>query len=220
MVWLKISLMLTFLSVCFSYKPIIYMHGIIAGPDEADSLKAFVSKFHPETKVISIDAFNHYESFQPMWKQVDGIKKIVQPILQANPDGVHLICFSQGGLVCRGLLSVLEHNVDTFIALSCPLAGQYGVYKKNFLRLKNLVLVGGPNDGVITPWQSSHFGYYNSNEAITEYKDQTFYKNDFFGLQTLDKEGKVHVHMIPGIKHTHWYSNQTVFECCIKPWLT
>ena len=27
-------------------------------------------------------------------------------------------------------------------------------YKENFLRLKKLVLVGGPDDGVITPWQS------------------------------------------------------------------
>ena len=27
-------------------------------------------------------------------------------------------------------------------------------YKKNFLRLEQLVLIGGPDDGVITPWQS------------------------------------------------------------------
>jgi hypothetical protein len=31
-----------------------------------------------------------------------------------------------GGLICQGLLSLLQHNVDTFIALSSPLAGQYG----------------------------------------------------------------------------------------------
>ena len=27
-------------------------------------------------------------------------------------------------------------------------------FKENFLRIKNLVLIGGPDDGVITPWQS------------------------------------------------------------------
>ena len=27
-------------------------------------------------------------------------------------------------------------------------------WKKNFLKIKKLVLVGGPDDGVITPWQS------------------------------------------------------------------
>ena len=30
-------------------------------------------------------------------------------------------------------------------------------FKNNFLRLKKLVLVGGPDDGVITPWQSRYF---------------------------------------------------------------
>ena len=27
-------------------------------------------------------------------------------------------------------------------------------WKNNFLRLKQMVLIGGPDDGVITPWQS------------------------------------------------------------------
>lgn len=29
-------------------------------------------------------------------------------------------------------------------------------YKTNFLRIKKLVLIGGPDDGVITPWQSRY----------------------------------------------------------------
>jgi len=31
---------------------------------------------------------------------------------------------------------------------------EYEKFKENFLRIKNLVLIGGPDDGVITPWQS------------------------------------------------------------------
>ena len=27
-------------------------------------------------------------------------------------------------------------------------------YKENFMAIKDLVLIGGPDDGVITPWQS------------------------------------------------------------------
>ena len=27
-------------------------------------------------------------------------------------------------------------------------------FRRNLLRLKRLVLIGGPDDGVITPWQS------------------------------------------------------------------
>ena len=29
-------------------------------------------------------------------------------------------------------------------------------FKDNFIRLKQLVLIGGPDDGVITPWQSRY----------------------------------------------------------------
>lgn len=40
----------------------------------------------------------------------------------------------------------------------CP-AGNFTAFyfsewKKNFLKIKKLVLIGGPDDGVITPWQS------------------------------------------------------------------
>jgi len=30
-------------------------------------------------------------------------------------------------------------------------------YKTNFLRLEKLILIGGPDDGVITPWQSRSY---------------------------------------------------------------
>lgn len=30
------------------------------------------------------------------------------------------------------------------------------VWRENFLRIKRLVLIGGPDDGVITPWQSRY----------------------------------------------------------------
>ena len=46
------------------------------------------------------------------------------------------------------------------------------VRKKNFLRIKQLVLVGGPDDGVIIPWESSMFGYYDNKLNIRMMKDQ------------------------------------------------
>ena len=36
-------------------------------------------------------------------------------------------------------------------------------WRENFLRIKKLVLIGGPQDGVITPWQSALMGFYDSN---------------------------------------------------------
>lgn len=47
-------------------------------------------------------------------------------------------------------------------------------WRRNFLGIKKLVLIGGPDDGVITPWQS-RFVYHTSapllfsNEEITEF---------------------------------------------------
>lgn len=68
-------------------------------------------------------------------------------------------------------------------------------YKPNFEKLENLVLLGGPDDGVITPWQSrcinfieihvlvfslcfiiisslSHFGFYDENLNVQPYQSQ------------------------------------------------
>ncbi|XP_063859497.1 lysosomal thioesterase PPT2-A-like isoform X1 [Scylla paramamosain] len=92
-------------------------------------------------------------------------------------------------------------------------------YRHNFLKLKKLVLIGGPDDGVITPWQSSHFGYFDSEENITEMRDQIFYQQDLFGLRTLDKGGRIKIYEIPGVYHTDWHHNVSVIKNCILPWL-
>lgn len=267
------------------YKPVIIMHGIFDSPKQFRTMSLFISKVHPGTEVTVIDLYNNLESLKPLWKQVQGIRKVFDSIVQNAPDGVHLLCFSQGGLICRALLSMApNHNVDTFISLSSPLAGQYGdteylrwvfpnwikttlfhicynrvgqkvsicdywndphhhyrylqgnsflpklngdslhddmkEWRKNFLRIKKLVLIGGPDDGVITPWQSSQFGFYDSNENIVEMRNQEFYKNDTFGLKTLDARGDVSTCVHSGVKHTSWHSNDTVFRSCIEKWLT
>lgn len=272
--------------VCIDcYKPVIIVHGIFDGPKQFRNLSRFIKKAHPGTEVTVIDLYDNLASLQPLWKQVPDFRKAFMAIMQKAPDGVHLLCFSQGGLLCRALLSTTpNHTVHTFISLSSPLAGQYGdtdylqkvfhnVLKKNvhylcynklgqkvsicdywndphhrprylqhniflpllngerahrdmkawresFLRIKKLVLIGGPDDGVITPWQSSHFGFYNSNESVVEMQNQEFYRNDTFGLKTLEARGDVLVCLHSGVKHTTWHSNFTVFSSCMEKWLT
>ena len=39
-------------------------------------------------------------------------------------------------------------------------------FRQNFLRLKNLVLVGGPDDGVITPWESRSVPFFSCKNLI------------------------------------------------------
>jgi len=93
-------------------------------------------------------------------------------------------------------------------------------YKANFLKLKNWVMVGGPDDGVITPWQSAQFGFFDKNLTVVLMEKQWVYTNDSFGLQTMDRRRGLHKCTLPGVEHTTWYSNVTVFGKCIEPWLS
>lgn len=266
------------------YKPVIIVHGLFDSPADFLRLLGYINQTHPGTNVTVIDLFDRSESLKPMWMQVQGFQDAISPIMQNAADGVHLICYSQGGLVCRGVLSIMSnHNVDTFVSLSSPQMGQYGdteyikffphyvkknlfrfcytqvgqtvsicnywkdphhqdlylnvsnflpllneestnpnasEWKKNFLRIKKLVLIGGPDDGVITPWQSSHFGFYDENETVIDMAGQEVYLKDTFGLKTLAARGDIVTYSVSGVEHTKWHDNETVFNTCIAKWLT
>ncbi|XP_045211280.2 lysosomal thioesterase PPT2-A-like [Mercenaria mercenaria] len=272
------------LHVTNAYKPVIFMHGILSDPYEADTLFQWIKQDHPGTVTFTIDMYNKLDSLVNMMEQVDQVGKVMMKFMQQHPDGVNLICFSQGGLVCRGVLEQFSHNVDTFISLSSPQSGQFGdtdyvkyvfpnllrdnvykiayskegqnisvgnywndphhqdlykehseflavlnndtfnqnskEYKANFLRLRRLVMIGGKDDGVITPWQSSHFAFYDEKLNIVEIKDQKWYTNDMFGLQSLDKRGGLFIREIPGVQHTHWHSTYSVYKDHILPFLS
>ncbi|XP_072317707.1 lysosomal thioesterase PPT2-A-like [Eucyclogobius newberryi] len=284
---LLLLLLLLSWSVCGSgaHRPVVIVHGLFDGPRDFRKLTRFIQEVHPGTEVTALDMFNGVKSLWPLWTQVKSFRSELEARLNQSKDGAHLICFSQGGVICRALLSVIpNHNVHSFISLSAPLAGQYGdtdylkkvfpkflkknvykmcynkvgqdvsicqywndphqrnkylkycnflpridgetphkdtnVWRQNFLRIKKLVLIGGPDDGVITPWQSSHFGFYDFNETVVEMKNQEFYRSDVFGLKTLDARGDVVVCEQSGVAHVQWHSNFTVFANCIQKWLT
>ncbi|XP_017345730.1 lysosomal thioesterase PPT2-A-like [Ictalurus punctatus] len=291
MAWKSASLFecVIILSVVFviadGYRPVIIVHGLFDGPMQFTQLANFINVTHPGTNVTTVDMYDDMASLKPLWEQVNGFRKVIGPIMENAKDGIHLICFSQGGLVCRGIIATLpKHNIHSLIFLSSPLAGQYGVtsylrhtfpscikqlvyqlcynyfgqkisicnfwndphqrkrylkynkylallngeinypyqkeWREHFLDIKKLVLIGGPDDGVITPWQSSHFGFYNSNETVVEMKQQDWYQNDVFGLKTLDSRGDLVQCIFSYVKHVFWHSNRTVYYHCIEPWLT
>ncbi|CAM4635745.1 unnamed protein product [Leuciscus chuanchicus] len=93
-------------------------------------------------------------------------------------------------------------------------------WKLNFLRIKKLVLIGGPDDGVITPWQSSQFGFYDDNETVVEMKNQKVFLMDLFGLKTLYARGDLALCSMADVAHVFWHSNETVYKTCIEKWLT
>ncbi|XP_075899414.1 lysosomal thioesterase PPT2-like [Nelusetta ayraudi] len=278
-------LLLGLMALCINaYKPVIIVHGILDGPKDFTTLIRFITNAHSGTRVTVIDLYDYLDSLTPMWKQVDNIRKEIRKEMQVAPDGIHLLCFSQGGLICRAILATTpEHNIDTFISLSSPLAGQFGepgymkwlfpdiiktnifracynnlgqevsicdywkdphqrprylesnnfltllngekphrmlgAWRRNFLRIKKIVLIGGPDDGVITPWQSSQFGFYDVDEKVIDMINQDVYHNDTFGLKTLDHLGALVPCVVSGVKHVRWHSDITVFRTCIEEWL-
>ncbi|XP_027023692.2 lysosomal thioesterase PPT2 [Tachysurus fulvidraco] len=280
------SVLMCCVCVCvMAYKPVIIIHGLFDTSADFVKLKCYINQSHPGTNVSVIDLFDRTASLKPLWKQVEGFKEAIFPIIQNAADGVHLICYSQGGLICRGILSTLNnHNVHSFISLSSPQAGQYGdtdylkfffpkflksklyhlcyttvgqkisicnywndphhrdmyvnssdylallnnermhkestVWKQNFLRIKKLVLIGGPDDGVIMPWQSSQFGFYDDNETVVEMKSQEMFLRDAFGLKSLYARGDLELCSVAGVQHIYWHSNETVYKNCIEKWLT
>lgn len=92
-------------------------------------------------------------------------------------------------------------------------------FRDNLLKLDKMVLIGGPQDGVITPWQSSHFGYYDQNDTVIPFNERKIYTEDRIGLQTLEKQGKLKVVVVPGVQHFAWHLNLTVIHETILPFL-
>lgn len=95
-------------------------------------------------------------------------------------------------------------------------AGEQKRRKANFLKLKAAHFFASPQDDVQSPWQTSILGKYNDvvslDEVETKFatlkvvamKDTEEYKQDLYGLKTLDKAGRLHLHAVPNVGHNCW----------------
>ena len=63
--------------------------------------------------------------------------------------------------------------------------------KDRFSNLELLVLIQFKRDTMITPRQSAHFNELDEKHNLVEMKDTKIYKEDLFGLKTLDEAGKI-----------------------------
>ena len=59
----------------------------------------------------------------------------------------------------------------------------------------------------------------NYNVAIHDSVSLQFYKDNSFGLRTLDDSGRIHMYTVPGVPHLKFHKDQSVFDHCIKQWL-
>ncbi|GMF19032.1 unnamed protein product [Phytophthora lilii] len=96
--------------------------------------------------------------------------------------------------------------------------------KSNFLRLKAAHFFAGPNDGVVAPWQHSLLQRYTPVDSIDdietkfeEFKvmdmeDTVEYKEDTYGLRTLDERGALHRTVVANVSHNCWIVDGVRFD--------
>uniref|UniRef100_A0A1I8NJL8 palmitoyl-CoA hydrolase n=1 Tax=Musca domestica TaxID=7370 RepID=A0A1I8NJL8_MUSDO len=107
------------------------------------------------------------------------------------------------------------HKQDMYLKFSVFLpyinneiiSGNSTDFKAALTSLDKFILIGGPNDGVITPWQSSHFGYYNDSLDVIPLNERKIYTSDDIGLKTLADHGKLIIIVKPFVHHLTWHTN-------------
>lgn len=82
-------------------------------------------------------------------------------------------------------------------------------YKKNLLGLRNLVLVYGTLDDTVVPQTSPIFSFFAPGNVsqIVPLQESPQYLQDWLGLQTLDKTGRLHLYSVP-CHHTNVASSE------------
>lgn len=281
------------------------MHGIISREPAYMRLEKFIREAHNGTQVHLITSHQGLKSiFTSMEEQLEAMTAEIERIKRDHEIREHhLLCFSQGTLLCRAyLMRTPDHRVRNFISLSGPIFGEYGLtmlaswipgpwvlerawkvmysekaqnslsianywrdpfnydvylanntflprlnnethntraneHRENFLQISKLILIGGPHDGVIEPWQSSIFGFYEIQQdreederyqsaeerlaktRIVPMEEQMIYKEDTFGLRTLNEQGRLHVHVMEKVIHVFWTKSRRVFDECIVQYL-
>uniref|UniRef100_A0A1B0GBA1 palmitoyl-CoA hydrolase n=1 Tax=Glossina morsitans morsitans TaxID=37546 RepID=A0A1B0GBA1_GLOMM len=96
------------------------------------------------------------------------------------------------------------------------------IFRTALTRLDKMVLIGGPDDGVITPWQSSffsHFGFFNGSLDVIPFNEREIFTSDAIGLRTLADHGKLVIVAKPFVHHLSWHRNRNVIREVILPHL-
>lgn len=267
-------------------RPILVMHGLVSSSYTLERLRDRIVAAHPKASVLMIDIYTYMSSFEACQTQTNALIDVVRELSQNATQGVTLVCYSQGAILCRALLEQMDdHPVHTFISLAGPLAGQFGVsrflvgwywwgskydvydyaykgisqrvsifnywkdplhfreylegntflpyienekkhsrmgvYKRNFLRTERIVLIGGEDDEVIEPWQSSLLGFHQrgSDKIVLDVRKTPAYLNNTYGLRSLDERGGLIIHSIPGVTHLRWHQEEIVFLQAVLPYL-
>jgi hypothetical protein len=92
-------------------------------------------------------------------------------------------------------------------------------FKNNFCRVGNHSYFGSPADGVLSPWSTSLYGFFDKNMSYIPMESQAVFQDDLFGLQTMFDAGRLGRTEVAGVFHTDWLFQQNVFETYVLPLL-
>jgi len=115
--------------------------------------------------------------------------------------GLSFSTLSQGKLLQAGYFKDPMRVNDTAYKTNSELAQWNGegltdiidTYKSNFVSVDRMVMIRAMKDTQFSPSQSEHWGFFapGDSQTMQNMEDTDVYKHDTFGLQTMDKAGKI-----------------------------
>jgi palmitoyl-protein thioesterase len=110
-----------------SVLPVFLMHGINTG---AGSTRGLAERMREDGHlVVNLAKFGGTLSYVSLWGQAATLRRTIRSH-HADPafeHGYHLVCHSQGALVCRAVVETMDdHRVQSLVSLAGPQLGYYG----------------------------------------------------------------------------------------------
>ena len=90
-------------------------------------------------------------------------------------------------------------------------------YKDAFLRIERGVFLGSDGDDCISPPLSTVFQFLDTSDAVVQMEATREYKEDTFGLKTLDERGGLVLGSPPGHNHNSWLGDEQLFNKYVAP---
>ncbi|OWZ07260.1 hypothetical protein PHMEG_00020369 [Phytophthora megakarya] len=196
------------------------VNGIFYGPQEADrnSIKNLGAGFGAAVLPQQLFDFTGYtpEAYRGKM-QADFVRRSMDPKLQAAYSITNLLRspVRDVWLKTNQFLPMINNvNTCAWFDFHCHL--EKIRRKNNFLKLKEAHYFASPDDGVVSPWQGSLLGHYSEVNSfgeleskfesltVVEIHDTIEYKEDTYGLRTLDERGGLFRYTAPGVPHCCW----------------
>lgn len=132
---MRIFLVLSLLIIStWSYLPVICLHGMGSNANACSTMKSVVQSSHHGTFFWSLAMYENAASFVSLNIQVNTILKTLKARVLTDTRfwrGFHLVCHSQGALLCRCITEAWDnHKIHTLVSLAGP---QMGVWSTAYL---------------------------------------------------------------------------------------